>query len=118
MTTTIPLPVAQDSALGPARSPTRLSVPSPNQIARSLTGRDYLSFSQIRTFQTCPLKWHFQYVRGLAPEFTSSSLLFGSSIHAAIERYYRAQLHGEALPTLSQLLAAFDKAQFKVEKKK
>ena len=38
---------------------------TPNQIAERLTGRDYLSYSAISTYQRCPLRYFFVYVAGL-----------------------------------------------------
>lgn len=46
--------------------------------------RDYLSYSAVRTFQSCPLKYRFRYVDGLHEDSVSSSLIFGSAIHAAV----------------------------------
>jgi ATP-dependent helicase/DNAse subunit B len=56
-----------------------LDVP-PNQVAKQLTGRDYISYSAISTYQACPLKWHFRYVLGLSEKTVSSALVFGSAI--------------------------------------
>jgi hypothetical protein len=50
-----------------------------NEIARSMTARDYLSYSQVSTYQACPLKWYFQYVAGLPPEQVAASLVFGGA---------------------------------------
>ena len=38
----------------------------PNEQARQLTGRDYLSYSAISTYQKCPLRYYFIYVAGSA----------------------------------------------------
>jgi putative RecB family exonuclease len=69
--------------------------------------RDYLSYSAIRTFQSCPLKYRFRYVDGLPESCTSSSLVFGSSIHAAIESCLLSQLVGDPLPDLESLMATY-----------
>jgi hypothetical protein len=45
------------------------------------TGRDYLSFSVIRLYQTCPLKFFYKYCMGLPEETVSSSLVFGGAVH-------------------------------------
>ena len=82
----------------------------PNAIAADLTGRDYISYSQLKLFQTCPLRWYFEYVEGLPPEVVGSSLVFGGGIHAAIERFYRARLAGDPPPAIADLLASFDTA--------
>lgn len=79
-----------------------------NRIAKELTGRDYLSHSQITTYQACPLKWYFAYVAGIPPEFVASSLVFGSAIHTAIEQHNRSMLTGDPRPSVDDLLAVFD----------
>ena len=69
--------------------------------------RDYLSYSAVRTFQSCPLKYRFRYVDGLPEACTSSSLVFGSAIHAAIEAYFQARLVDDPLPDLDVLMASY-----------
>jgi len=66
--------------------------------------RNYLSFSAIRTYQSCPLKYYFKYVAGLPEESVSSSLVFGSAIHRAIEHHFRQQMSGERPPTTDELM--------------
>ena len=80
-----------------------------NEVARKLTGRDYISWSSISTFRSCPLKYWFRYVAGLPEESVSSALVFGTGIHAAIEDLYRAELAGEANPDVEQPLCANDR---------
>ena len=82
----------------------------PGEIAKQLTGRDYLSYSAISTYQRCPLKYLFAYVIGAAPEFKSSSLVFGGAVHAAIEHHFRHLFEGQPAPQLDALLAEFDRA--------
>jgi len=84
--------------------------PEPSDVASRLTGRDYLSPSAIGTYQSCPLKFFFRYVAGLEPEFVSSSLVFGSAIHAAIQRHFTAVFEGLPLPSLDELLQVYDDA--------
>jgi len=72
--------------------------------------RDYLSYSAVRTFQNCPLKYRFRYVDGLAEDCVSSSLIFGSAIHSALEFYFMQQLSGESLPTLDTLLDVYQQS--------
>jgi len=72
--------------------------------------RDYLSYSAVRTFQSCPLKYRFRYVDGLAEDCVSSSLIFGSAIHAAVEFYFRQQLCHESLPSLDTLLDVYQQS--------
>ena len=75
--------------------------------ARPDTGRDYLSFSAIRLYQTCPLKFFYRYCLGLPEETVSSSLVFGGSVHRAIEHHFRELLAGNPPPSSETLLAEF-----------
>lgn len=72
--------------------------------------RDYLSYSAVRTFQGCPLKYRFRYIDGLPEDCVSSSLVFGSAIHAAVEFFFSQQLAGEALPDLDVLLDVYQQS--------
>ena len=76
-------------------------------IAVATPQRDYLSYSAVRTFQGCPLKYRFRYIDGLPEDCGSSSLVFGSAIHAAVEFYFTQQLAGEVEPSLDELLDAY-----------
>jgi hypothetical protein len=55
----------------------------------------------------CPLKYRFRYVDGLPEEIVSSSLVFGSAIHAALEFFFSQQMAGEELPDLDMLLSVY-----------
>ena len=72
--------------------------------------RDYLSYSAVRTFQSCPLKYRFRYVDGLAEDCVSSSLIFGSAIHSAVEFYFTQQLSGASAPSLDTLLDVYQQS--------
>jgi putative RecB family exonuclease len=78
-----------------------------NEVAKKLTGRDYLSWSAVSTFRTCPLKYKFRYIDGLPEESVSSALVFGSGIHSAVEQHYQAILSGDPKPDLESLLFAY-----------
>lgn len=82
----------------------------PSEIALRLTGRDYISHSAISTFQRCPLRYYFNYVAGLAPEFVSSSLVFGSAVHRALEFHCRRVFEGTAPPSTDELLSVYEQA--------
>jgi len=84
---TISLPVIDNHAAGQDEIPM-----TPNEIAAALTGRPYLSFSQVSTFQACPLKWYFTYVLKAPPESVHAGMLLGSVIHAAIQAHTESQL--------------------------
>jgi len=49
----------------------------------------HLSYSQLSTYLLCPMRYSNQYVWGTAPESKPAALIFGKSIHRAVERYYR-----------------------------
>jgi putative RecB family exonuclease len=81
-----------------------------NEVAKKITGRDYISWSAISTFRTCPLKYRFRYVDGLPEESVSSALVFGTGIHSAVEQHYQAILSGDPKPDLDALLFAYRSA--------
>jgi len=81
-----------------------------NEVAKSLTGRDYISWSAISTFRTCPLKYKFRYIDGLPEESVSAALVFGTGIHSAVEQHYQAVLSGDPKPDLDALLFAYRSA--------
>lgn len=80
----------------PGHSPSTASSPSNpiNAIAKRLTGRSYISWSQVSTYQQCPARFKMQYVDGLAPAFTPSSLAFGGGVHAGIASHFDDLLAG------------------------
>jgi len=49
---------------------------------------NYLSFSQINTFNTCPLQYRYRYIQRI-PVPPSAAQSFGNSIHAALKDFYR-----------------------------
>jgi putative RecB family exonuclease len=81
-----------------------------NEVAKRITGRDYISWSALSTFRTCPLKYRFRYVDGLPEESVSSALVFGSGIHSAVEQHYQAILSGEEQPDVERLMFAYRSA--------
>ncbi len=66
-----------------------------NEVAKRLTGRDYISWSVISTFRTCPLKYRFRYVDGLLEESLSRQLIGHIRRHV---RYRRLTLGGQIQP--------------------
>ena len=93
----------------PVLTPTKPANPA-NETARKLTGRDYISWSAISTFRTCPLKYKFRYVDGLPEESVSAALVFGTGIHTAIEQHFQATLAGDAQPDVEKLMFAYRSA--------
>ena len=58
---------------------------------------DFLSYSQIETFQTCPLHYKLKYIYKV-PTPPSASQSFGTSIHESIKLFYE-QVKGGQKPT-------------------
>lgn len=68
---------------------------------------DHLSHSAIRTFLACPQRFAYRYILGIPEAVTSSSLVFGKALHAAVEAYYQGLLEGQSPAHLDLLLDAF-----------
>jgi len=93
------LPVIEPCSTNPA-----------NDVAKKLTGRDYVSWSALSTFRACPLKYKFRYIDGLPEESVSAALIFGTGIHSAVEQHFQAILSGDPKPDLDALLFAYRSA--------
>ena len=72
----------------------------------NISGRDYLSWSQVDQMRRCPAKYGFGYVEQTKPAFLPSSLLFGSAIHSALEHHFQQLLEGR-LSASSELMTVF-----------
>jgi putative RecB family exonuclease len=67
----------------------------------------YISYSQLKTYLTCPQKYQFQYVRGIPWEFTPEYFPFGRAIHESARLFYKTLKEtGQRLP-LNDLIAHF-----------
>jgi putative RecB family exonuclease len=98
-------------ALMPVLTPEKpASTNSANEVAKKLTGRDYISWSALSTFRTCPLKYKFRYIDGLPEESVSSALVFGTGIHTAVEQHYQEILSGDEQPDIDALMFAYRSA--------
>jgi len=63
--------------------PVRPSDRPPNRLAMKITGRPYLSHSQLSLMRSCPRKFSYTYVEKAPPDFIPVSLIFGGAIHTA-----------------------------------
>lgn len=72
-----------------------------------MTRRPHVTYSEIRAFQSCPLKWRYQYVDKAEPEQLSAAMLLGSGIHAAVELHFEAILAAAQRPTIDQMMESF-----------
>jgi len=67
----------------------------------------HTSYSQINTYILCPLKYYFQYVAEIKPEFVPSALLFGGSFHESLAFYYRTLKNTGAAPAVEDMIDVF-----------
>ncbi len=70
---------------------------------RLKTHIDYLSYSQIETFKTCPLHYKLRYIYKI-PTPPTASQSFGIAIHSTLKDFYEAVRSGEK-PTEKLLLS-------------
>jgi len=82
---------------------------APNRVALQITGRNYVSYTQLSLMRSCPRKFSYQYVENAPKDFIPSSLIYGGSIHAALEHHNRAQLEG-TVTDAGDLLQAYHTA--------
>jgi putative RecB family exonuclease len=101
-----------DYSLAPHTTPDlEISPPSSLAATNRMVGRippdpvPHLSYSQIRMFSECPLRWRLS--REYAPSFVPASFVFGGAIHAAIKAFYRARLAGK-VASIDEMLDAYD----------
>lgn len=85
---------------------TQPNPPGPGDRIEVLTGRRHLSWSQLSSYRRCPRQWFFSHVEQVEPAFIASSLIFGGSIHAAVQHYFEQQLAGQEA-THEQLVEVF-----------
>lgn len=67
---------------------------------------DYLSYSQIETFETCPMHYKLRYIYKV-PTPPSSSQSFGISIHSTFNEFYKRLKEGEK-PSEKLIYAIFE----------
>lgn len=88
----------------------RSSPPTPNQAAEVVTGRPYITPSQVACFQRCSLAWHFQYVEHAEPETLSAAMVLGTATHAAVQHHLHSLLAADASPTVEELIDVYREA--------
>ena len=79
-----------------------------NEALQDLKNELHISHSQIFTYLNCSLKYRFMYVEARPPERVSIALPFGKSIHASLERQYRAMKENQRWEPLGVLLNYFE----------
>ncbi len=83
------------------------ATPPPPTVPRA---RDHVSYSSLRTYQQCSLRYYFKYVAQLPEESVSASFVFGRAIHAAIEFHFQSLLAEDEPPSLERLLEHYQQA--------
>jgi DNA helicase-2/ATP-dependent DNA helicase PcrA len=66
----------------------------------------FLSYSQLATFETCPLQYKYRYILRI-PVPPSAALTFGDTIHRTMHAFYELVRRGDH-PTKSTLLRLFE----------
>jgi len=66
-----------------------------------------ISYSQIETFNTCPLQYYYQYIQNI-PTTQSANESFGTTIHKTLESFYRKFFNNRNL-SLENLLQDYKK---------
>ena len=78
---------------------------APNRLALQITSRTYVSYSQLSLMRSCPKKFSFHYIEKAPKDFIPASLVYGGSIHASVEAFYRGRLEGLSLSADEMLLS-------------
>ncbi len=55
--------------------------------------KDYLSYNQIKVYQTCPLKYYFSYFEEISST-SNDKLILGSAFHEALEKFLNNKING------------------------
>lgn len=66
-----------------------------------------LSYSQMESYETCPLKYKYSYILHI-PTLPNSALTFGNTIHNTLKDYHTKLTFGTQM-TLEELLESFEK---------
>jgi len=75
----------------------------PAVLTQSPTPRNQFSFSRLKTFHQCPLRYRYRYLAGRREAFRSLETFLGSTLHSVLEWLYDRREHGES-PSLESAL--------------
>jgi RecB family exonuclease len=70
---------------------------------RAPTPRNQFSFSRLKTFHQCPLRYRYRYLAGRREAFRSLETFLGSAMHSVLEWLYDRRERGES-PSLESAL--------------
>ncbi|MEI6235789.1 MAG: PD-(D/E)XK nuclease family protein [Planctomycetota bacterium] len=68
---------------------------------------EHLSWSSASTYCQCPKKFELQKLLRVEPTFVPAALVFGQSVHQAIEAVQESRLQGVVLPAVKQLMDVY-----------
>ncbi len=71
------------------------------------TPRNQFSFSRLKTFHQCPLRYRYRYLKGMREAFRSVESFLGSTVHEVLEWLYGERNGGPSTPGLTLVLEDF-----------
>lgn len=81
--------------------------PKPKKVTDGHVQLDFVSYSQIDVFKTCPLKYKYRYILRV-PVKPHHALTFGQSIHNTLRDFHRFEQQGQK-PSRDTLLYLYEK---------
>jgi len=60
---------------------------TPERLKKKKSMLNYLSYSQINTFMTCPLRYKYSYILHI-PVSKNAALVFGETVHTTLQKFY------------------------------
>lgn len=69
-----------------------MKIPETHRLYRIANDKKALSvsYSQIKTFQKCPLKWYYSYIEGIREEKKTENTEFGFLMHEVLEAFFNS----------------------------
>jgi ATP-dependent helicase/DNAse subunit B len=77
--------------------------------SKTPTPRNLFSFSRLKTYHQCPLRYRYRYLKGMRERFRSIESYLGNVVHDVLEWMYSERSRGES-PDLDAALARFNDA--------
>ena len=102
-------PISSGARVGPPRdrvSPCTLPAMTKPRRGPAPTPRNQFSFSRLKAFDQCPLRYRYRYIKGMREAFRSVESHLGSAVHDVLEWLYESRRDG-ASPGLPETLERF-----------
>ncbi len=68
------------------------------------------SYSKLRAFETCPLKFRYRYLERIRTDLESIEAFTGKRVHEVLEALYRSLARDRRPPEVGEILALYDQA--------